>query len=76
MLISSSSSIFYVVYLCKTSTISISTVEYLNSNPKELEKLVKYVKGEASGATSQTSYFEETLPPTQTPIFVFEDPPK
>lgn len=43
---------FDIVEFCKATKIQISLIEYLRLNPKELEKLIKYVQGE----TSQLQY--------------------
>ncbi|GLJ13010.1 hypothetical protein SUGI_0203320 [Cryptomeria japonica] len=43
---------FDIIEFCKASTVQLSTAKYLKLNPKELDKLVKYVKGDSTSESS------------------------
>lgn len=48
---------FDIVEFCKSSRIQISLAEYFKLNPKELDKLVKFVHGEHSQIHSNIHQF-------------------
>lgn len=62
------SSSFDIVEFCKASTIQISLVEYLRSNPKELDKLVKYVRDGSQEYTNDQKLVLESSVSTELPF--------
>ena len=67
-----STSAFDIVEFCKSSSITISPAEYLKLNPKELDKLVQYVKG---SSTNNAQFPSDTSGGPNTcnePVLVFE----
>lgn len=67
-----SASAFDIVEFCKTSSISISPAEYLKLNPKELDKLIQYMKGSSVTSAHVTDNVSEDVGAADEPTFVSE----
>lgn len=59
---------FNIVELCKASTIKISPAECLRLNPKELDKLVKYVRDGSQECTNGQKFILESFVSTELPF--------
>ncbi len=67
-----SSSSFDIVEFFKSSSITISPAEYLRLNPKELDKLVHYMKGSSTNNVQFTNDTSSGPNDCNEPIFVLE----
>lgn len=67
-----STSTFEIIEFCKSSSISISLEKYLRLNPKELDKLVQYVKGEPWDNAQFTDNVVENQTSHEKSIFISE----
>ena len=55
---------FDIVQFCKSSTVTISTADYLKSNPKELDKLVEFIKGTPNDNSKFIGQTSSSVEPT------------
>lgn len=67
-----STSAFDIVEFCKNSSITISPAEYLKLNPRELDRLVQYVKGSSVTNAHVADEVPEDSRNIDEPIFVSE----